>query len=180
MPSYAAFLRAINVGKRKATGEQLRNAASAAGFEDVASFRNSGNLVFRAGAPGDAKARKALEGALESALHFEVKALLRSSSKIRAIAASEPFTPKQLAASKGKIQVVLLERAPSASASEVILERTTPVDLLALEGSELYWLPKGGISDSKLGMKGIDKLVGLNTVRTMGTIEQMNARFFRD
>ena len=179
MPSYAAFLRAINVGKRKATGEQLRNAASAAGFEDVASFRNSGNLVFRAGA-GDAKARKALEGALESELGFVVKALLRSSAKIRAIAASEPFTPKQLAASKGKIQVVLLERAPSASASEVILERSTPVDLLVLEGSELYWLPKGGISDSKPGMKGIDKLVGLNTVRAIGTIEQMNARFFRD
>lgn len=178
MPSYAAFLRAINVGKRKATGEQLRNAAAAAGFEDVASFRNSGNLVFRAGAGGEAKARKTLEGALESELGFAVKALLRSAAKMRAISAREPFTPNQLAASKGKVQVVLLERAPTASARRSILEQSTPDDLLVLDGRELFWLPKGGLSDSKLGMKGTDKLVGLNTVRTLGTIEQMHAKFF--
>lgn len=41
MARYAAFLRAINVSNRRATGAQLRAAAEREGFEEVASFRNS-------------------------------------------------------------------------------------------------------------------------------------------
>jgi uncharacterized protein (DUF1697 family) len=49
-------------------------------------------------------------------------------------------------------------------------------DLLAIEGRELYWLPSGGVSESELDLKAIDKALGKGTMRTMGTIEQIAAK----
>lgn len=46
MTRFVAFLRAINVGDRTATGDQLVEAAARAGFTEPASFLASGNLVF--------------------------------------------------------------------------------------------------------------------------------------
>ena len=56
--------------------------------------------------------------------------------------------------------------------------RSTDDDRLAVKGREVYWLPKGGISDSALDMAAITKLLGMNTIRTMGTMEQIAAKFF--
>ena len=49
-------------------------------------------------------------------------------------------------------------------------------DLLAIEGRELYWLPSGGLLESDLDLKAIEKLLGADTRRTMGTIEQIAAK----
>ena len=57
-----------------------------------------------------------------------------------------------------------------------MLALATDEDLLAIEGRELYWLPSGGISESDLDLKAIDKALGKGTTRTMGTIEQIAAK----
>ncbi|MGH2981565.1 MAG: DUF1697 domain-containing protein [Solirubrobacterales bacterium] len=72
MARFAAFLRAINVGNRKATGEQLRSAAERRGFAEVASFRNSGNLVVSAVDLEIAEVAERLERGLREELGFEV------------------------------------------------------------------------------------------------------------
>ena len=53
----------------------------------------------------------------------------------------------------------------------------TEDDHLALEGRELYWLPIGGIRDSKVN-RSIERLPGSCTVRTKGTMEQLAAKYF--
>jgi uncharacterized protein (DUF1697 family) len=45
-----------------------------------------------------------------------------------------------------------------------------------IEGRELYWLPSGGLLESDLDLKAIEKLLGADTRRTMGTIEQIAAK----
>src|SRR5215210_2352074 len=104
MASYAAFLRAINVGGRTATKDRLVAAFEAYGFESVSTFRASGNMLFEA--PGRAKPKQAeMESALEAELGFEVPVFVRSAAQLAKIAALEPFSPKQLKTSKGKLQV---------------------------------------------------------------------------
>ena len=177
-PTHAAFLRAINLGAtRKASGEQLRAAFQAAGLDEIASFRNSGNIVF-AGSGRAAELTGAIEGALRSELGFEVPVFLRTAAQLRAIAAQEPFPPRAVAASKGKPQVVLLPRKPAATAARAVLALANDEDRLAIEGSELYWLPAAGTQGSALDMKAIDRALGFNTMRTMGTIEGIAAKYF--
>jgi hypothetical protein len=51
-------------------------------------------------------------------------------------------------------------------------------DLFAIAGRELYWLPRGGLMESAVGMAGITAVLGSNTIRTKGTIEQLAAKYF--
>ena len=177
MPRYAAFLRGINVGGRKATKEQLCSSFEGAGCEDVTTFRASGNVVFTAaGGAGQLAAR--IERGLEQSLGYEVATFVRSASEIRAIAAYDPFDPGVVEASKGKLQVVLLAAKPTAQARKRVLALETDDDRLAVRGRELYWLPSGGLARSAVGMSGITKAVGPNTMRTKATVEQIAAKFF--
>jgi uncharacterized protein (DUF1697 family) len=178
--THAAFLRAVNLGTtRKASGEALRSCFEGAGFDDVATFRNSGNVLFTASkAGGKAKLTAAVEKALAADLGFDVTVFIRTASQVRAIAEQRPFPPQAVTDSKGKLQVALLGSKPKATARKKVLGLASDEDLLAVEGTELYWLPSGGTQKSGLDMKAIDRALGLNTIRTMGTIEAMAGKFF--
>jgi uncharacterized protein (DUF1697 family) len=177
-PTHAAFLRAVNLGStRKAPKEKLVECFEGLGYGDVATFRTSGNVVF-SGSGSASKLTNEIEAGLERALGFEVPVFVRTEKQLAAIAAAKPFPPKALAASKGKLQIALLLRKPPPAALKRVEEMATDADRLSLDGTELYWLPEGGTQGSPLDMKTIDKAVGLNTLRTMGTVEQLAAKFF--
>jgi uncharacterized protein (DUF1697 family) len=176
--TWAAFLRAINVGGRRVTSADLCAPFTEMGFEDVQSFRASGNVVFRAGREAEAKLAARIEQGLESALGYDVAVFLRGEDEMRALAAHEPFKPSVIKASQGKLQVAFLNKLPAASVHKEVLARATPEDRLAFGVRELYWLPSGGISESELDMAGISKMIGVTTFRTQGTIEQIAAKWF--
>jgi uncharacterized protein (DUF1697 family) len=179
VPTYAAFLRGINLGGRRVTSADLRRHVEALGFTDVATFRASGNVIL--GAPGgealDALARR-LEAGLEAALGYAVPVYARTAAELRAMAAHEPFDPQLVAASKGRLQVALLSAKPSAAARRQALAHATDADRLALRGTELYWLPSGAMLDSALDLKALAAVLGAWTLRTKGTIDQIAARYF--
>jgi uncharacterized protein (DUF1697 family) len=174
MPRHAAFLRAVNLGRqRQASSQALREVFEAEGFEDVATFRTSGNVVFDA-PPRNLAGR--IERALEEALGFEVTVFLRTAEEVRAVAAHQPFDRSL----QGKLQVALLAQKPKAAARKQALALATAEDRLAFGDRELYWLPSGGTQQSKLDLVAINELVGPTTMRTKGTIEQLAAKFFSD
>jgi uncharacterized protein (DUF1697 family) len=173
---YVAFLRGMNLGNRRIKNPELKAEFERLGFSDVATFRASGNVVFGAEKGSEAKIRKQVEDGLEEGLGYDVAVFLRDLEELAAIAAQEPFSTKQVEGSKGKLQVLLLAKKPSAKAVKTVLGLASEEDLLAIDGRELYWLPNGGISDSDLDLKAIEKALGKGTQRTMGTIEQIAAK----
>ena len=177
-PTHAAFLRAVNLGStRKAPKEKLIECFEGLGFDEVATFRTSGNVVFAGGGSASALTEE-IEAGLEKSLGFEVPVFLRTEKQLAAIAAKRPFPATAVEGSKGKLQVALLLKKAPAAALKRVEEMATDADLLALDGTELYWLPEGGTQESPLDMKTIDRAVGLNTMRTQGTIGALHERFF--
>src|SRR4051794_156909 len=174
MSRYVAFLRGMNLGGRRIKNEELRRHFEEMGFEEVATFRASGNVIFSsAKRESEDKLATRVEAELDERLGYDVPVFLQSIEEVAAIAAQQPFKPKQVEKSKGKLQVSLLKKKPSAAAKKKALAQATDEDLLAIEGRELYWLPSGGISDSDLDPKALDRTLGPGTIRTMGTIEQI-------
>jgi uncharacterized protein (DUF1697 family) len=172
---YAAFLRAVNLGRnRRVTSAQLKSLFEEAGAEEVATFRTSGNVVFEA----SRDMARALEQHLEKALRHEVVIFLRTASELKEIAAYEPFPAKKVDASKGKLQVSMLETKPTAATQKKVLALATDQDQLAFGKRELYWLPSGGTLESELDRKALDELLGPTTMRTKGTVELLAAKFF--
>jgi uncharacterized protein (DUF1697 family) len=181
MSEYAAFLRGVNVGKaHRVESAELRACFEGVGLTGVATFRTSGNVAFdgEGASPEDLRVR--IEAALDSMLGYDVSVFLRSAGEIRAIAAQEPFSAAQVERSKGKLQVMMLSGKPAAGARKSVLGLATDDDAVAFGERELYWLPSGGMSDSKLDLKGIGQVLGTNTIRTKGTVEQMAAKFFAE
>jgi uncharacterized protein (DUF1697 family) len=177
VPRHVAFLRAINVGGRRASRDQLTACLEALGFENVSTFRASGNLIFDADRESPAALTKRIEDALTESLGYDVRAFLRSASQVRAIAAHDPFPPKTVQASGGKLQVALLAKPPPKRVRDQVLSMATDADPLAIAGRELYWLPSGGTMETDLNLRVIDNLVGENTRRTKGMIEEIAAKF---
>jgi uncharacterized protein (DUF1697 family) len=178
MGRHAAFLRGVNLGATRKTGSaELRSCFEEIGFDDVRTFRTSGNVVFDAPRkPSGAT----IEKALAEAFGFEVEVFLRTAKEIQAIAALEPFEPDLLDASKGKLQVSMLSARPAAAVRRKVLALATDADRLAFGDRELYWLPSGGTRDSALDTKAIAELLGSTTMRTKGTVELLYAKFFAD
>jgi uncharacterized protein (DUF1697 family) len=177
MARYVAFLRGMNLGGRRIKNDELRRHFEAMGFEEVATFRASGNVIFSSsGREGEGRLAQRVETELDERLGYDVPVFLRSIEEVAAIAAQEPFDPKRLAESKGKLQVSLLTGEPTAAAKRKVLALPSDEDLLAVEGRELYWLPSGGLLESELDLKAVEALLGTDTRRTMGTIEQIAAK----
>ena len=178
MPRYAAFLRAINIGGRRVKGPELCAPFEELGHTEVVSFRASGNVIFDAEDRSVAGLTKKIEARLERSLGYEVAAMLRTRSQVRAIAGRDPFDPGLVEASDGKLQINLLAKKPTAASRKKVLAMATERDRLAIVGTELYWLPSGGLMDSDLDQKALDALIGVSTRRTMGTIQQIGAKYF--
>jgi uncharacterized protein (DUF1697 family) len=178
MKRYVAFLRGMNLGKRRIKNPELKAEFERLELLDVATFRASGNVVFGTGGT-EAKAKLAarIEAGLLDGLGYDVPVYLRSLPEVAAIAAQKPFPAKAVDASKGKLQVTMLLRKPTAAAVRTVVALASDVDLLSIEGSELYWLPSGGTIESDLDLRAIERALGPGTQRTMGTIEQIASKY---
>ena len=171
MARYAAFLRAINVGGRRITGPELCAPFASMGFSEPASFRASGNVVFDA-------PRKPAEGRIEQQLGKElgyaVEVFLRSRAEIEALASRDPFG----GGPEDKFHVMFLKALPSPAKQRDILALATETDGLKFGDRELFWHPEGRMTDSELDLKAVEKLIGVNTMRTNGTVKQMFSKYF--
>jgi uncharacterized protein (DUF1697 family) len=172
---YAAFLRGVNVGKNhRVSSAELKELFEALGAESVATFRTSGNVVF----DGPRDMTSDIEERLEEELGFEVRTFVRTAAQLKEIAAAKPFPAKEVEASKGKLQVSLLDAKPTAAVRKKVLALATDQDALAFGKRELFWLPSGGTLESKLDQKELGRLLGPTTMRTKGTVELLFEKFF--
>lgn len=177
---YAAFLRGINVGGRRVSGDELAGAFTAVdGIDEATSFLASGNVVFvDEGRRSPERLSGAIEAEIAESLGFDSEAFIRTADELLALARTEPFSADQLGGSDGKPQVILLKREPDAAARRSVRALATDDDLLTFSDRELHWLPSGGISRSDLDLKAIEHYLGTGTTRTANTIRRLSSKHF--
>lgn len=186
------FLRAINIGSRRLSNDELIAPFVGAGFEDVAAYQAAGNIVFRVVEPGDRErgdraasiADATLEATADSiapvllaAYGFEAAVFVRSGTELRAVVDARPFTTDELATSEGRVQVAFLGAEPDAATVSAVAEIVPADDRVVVSGTELFWLPRAGVGTSQLPVGRIEQLLGPMTIRTLGTVERMLAKF---
>ena len=90
MTRYVALLRGINVGgKNLIKMTALRACFEELGFSDVATYIQSGNVLFRTGGKRAELAAR-IEGALSEAFGYQANVVLRSKKQMQAIVAGAP------------------------------------------------------------------------------------------
>jgi len=170
MGQWVALLRGINLGRRRVKNPELVAAARGPELASVQAYQASGNLLLRAEA---APSADALAQRLEAGLGFEVKVFLRSAAELREAAEASPFAAQQVSRSKGKPQVTFLAAPPSAAAVAEAEALSTPHDQLRVVGRQWHWLPAAGISGTELDVAAVERLLGVGTTRTLGTVQRI-------
>ena len=176
MNRYVAFLRGMNLGRRRIKNPELCAAFEQIGFTNVSAFLASGNVIFDAADSDPSAVSRSIEDGLRDSLGYEVPTFLRSADDVREIAGYAPFagvTEKRT----GKIQVAMFGNEVDQSARDSVLELSNDADMLELVERELYWWPKGNLMDSQLDLKAIESIVGPFTIRTKNTVERLAKRF---
>lgn len=169
---WVAFLRAINTGNRRVKGERLVAIFESLGFENVASYQASGNVLFSADEPD----RSELERVLRSELGYDVPTVLRSGGVVREISSATPFEPTELDATERRIQVVLLRDPAPLPTLLTACAGAPDGDLLRPHGGDVFWLPRTGISGSTLDLGNLERQLGPVTVRTHNTLRRLVER----
>jgi uncharacterized protein (DUF1697 family) len=173
MTQRVAFLRAVNLGRRRVPMARLRSLVEDAfGAEGVRTYLNSGNVVF--GATG---ARTALEGELasifERAFGFEVTTFVRSATEIGRIVDARPF---RLAGGDTHF-VTFMKATASASTRRALEDLSNDFDTLVVQGRDVHWRMRGKSTDTKIPKRAWEKVLGTNssTSRNMTMLRKLAA-----
>jgi uncharacterized protein (DUF1697 family) len=178
MPTHAAFLRAVNLGgRRRALSSELRAALQDAGFDEVSTFRASGNVVLASRAT-ERRLAAVIEEALAQRLGFSVEVYVRSAEELRGVIERGTSVAQQADASVTAGQVGFLRGAPSKAKQAQVLGYATEHDRLAVGDRELLWLRRHDAPRFDLNLRAIERLIGPWTMRTMETITQIVSRYF--
>ena len=91
MAQYVALLRGINVGGNNLIKmPELRRSFEACGFGNVATYIQSGNVLFEAAERSPASLSARIEAALSERFGYQARIVLRSHVQMRAIVATAP------------------------------------------------------------------------------------------
>ena len=173
---YFAFLRAINVGGRRLTNDELLAPFVGLGLREVAAYQAAGNITFVSDEPDTVRPDR-LEAAAGEAYGFRSSVFVRSHAELSAIGRPGPFSAHEMAGTEGRVQVAFLQITPDASTVAEALALVPAGERVVFRDRAWCWLPVRGISDSQLPVRAIEDLVGPTTIRTLGTVERMLDKF---
>ncbi|MBI3886519.1 MAG: DUF1697 domain-containing protein [Opitutae bacterium] len=179
MPHYVAFLRGINLGRRRLKMEVLRGLCEEMKFTDVATFIASGNVLFASKVADDRKLVQQIQTHLKKALGYEVDTFVRTRAEVAAVAAGRPFAKAALENPAHTVHAGFLHEPPSAAQAKQLVACRTEVDEFCVEGREYYWLCRIKTHESKVWASPAMKAVRLPTssMRNLTTVRKIAAQF---
>jgi uncharacterized protein (DUF1697 family) len=173
MTTRTAFLRAVNLGKRKVSMPRLVAVLEGLGYRDVWTFVNSGNAVFDASG-SRTRLEKDIEAALADEFPFTVETFVRTAPELRKLVAEQPFPLV-----KGDTHFVTFLKQPANAAQAKALEGlSNSYDTLVVQGRDVHWRMRGLSSASTLKKKDWEKILGsgTSTSRNMNMLTRLMAR----
>jgi uncharacterized protein (DUF1697 family) len=170
LDTYLALLRGINVGgKNKLPMKDLIEIFVSHGCENVLSYIQSGNIIFRSGPSVAAEIPTVIAAQITARFGLRVPVVLRTVEELRHVALNNPFL--QAGAAEDTLHVMFLADLPSAQRVASLDPDRSPPDAFQVLGREIYLhLPKG-VADSKLTNAYFDsKLATTSTGRNWRTV----------
>lgn len=170
MPSYVAFLRAINLGPtRKFPKADIIAATEAAGGTDVATHINTGNVWLTIGLRSRAKVEAALEKAYEAQTGFAVPTIVFTPAELvaaaqdaRALTAERPDLERHY--------LYLLKDEPDAALVSEIEGRSDAVNTVVVRGRVAHVMLGPGYVAGGVDPYKVEKSLGVATNRNFNVV----------
>ena len=168
--SQVLLLRGINVGSHKRVPmPDLRALLSSAGFENVRTYVQSGNVVLPGGGTDSAALGTRCEELIAERFGFDVDVIVRTDSELAEVVARNPLG--DVALDPKRYQVSFLESEPDPEVVAQIAENAAEDERLVAIGREIYAWHPGGAARSKLWAALAGRALGVRaTARNWTTV----------
>ena len=173
MPVHVVLLRGINLGSRNRVAmPALREALEEAGFKNVRTHLQSGNVLVESRAQTDTVRRK-VEKLLAERFGLEIAVVVRRSAELAAVVRRNPLA--EVAKDPKRYQVTFLSDKLPARIARELEEAAAGEERVVAYGREVFaWHPKT-IARSKLWSRLAGKSLGVTaTSRNWATVEALH------
>ncbi len=174
MPDYVALLRGVNVGARtQLKMADLREVVEGLGHEQVRTYINSGNVLFRTSDRSRDSIADEIRTALREFVGRDIPVMVRSKADLARVAGHNPFPD----ADQKYLHVAFLSVAPSsADIAAMMALFEGHAERAEIRGSEAYVDFPNGAGRSKIDFKRVEKASALEATarnwRTVNTLLQ--------
>jgi uncharacterized protein (DUF1697 family) len=173
MRKYLALLRGINVGGNNLVDmKKLKAAFEAAGFNDVSTYINSGNVIFasRENVPG--KIAVAVRSLIKNEFHLEIPVLVRDEKEMKKLAKAIPTDWRN--DSDQRTEVMFLWEEYDTKGSLGLIEQKKGIDEIMYVKGALVW----HIDRKDVFKSGLRKFIGTKlykniTARNVNTVRKL-------
>ena len=173
MPTYVAFLRAINLGPtRKFPKAKIVEAVESCGFTDVETYINTGNVRFATSLRSRAKVEAELEKSFRRHAGFDVPTIVLTPAELKGIAADAVEVAKRHE-NTGAHYVSLLKEKPAAANVQKLEELDHGEDLAVVKGRGAHLLVVTPSARGRLSNSAVEKLLGVATNRNLNVVRHL-------
>jgi uncharacterized protein (DUF1697 family) len=179
---YIALLRAVNVsGRNSVAMKDLRTIIEATGAEEVETYVQSGNVVFRSTVAHPERMGRAIEAGIHSQLGLQVAVMVRTAEELERLVAANPLGTDDR--DRSYLHVTFLAAAPESgrvSALEAATEAGASLDEFRIRPREVYLYCPGGYGRTKLNNAFFERKLAVTATtrnwRTVTTLAEMAHR----
>ncbi len=167
MAVFITLLRGINVsGQRKIKMEDLRKLYESLNFEQVQTYIQSGNVIFKAFAIDSNEIVYKIKDKINQKFGYEVTVVIRTRDEIEKIVKNNPYSDKDLS----KVHVTFLINAHNDYSIEELLKVKVEQEEFQIMGNEIYLFLPHGSGRTKLTNNFFEKKLGVKaTTRNWNT-----------
>jgi uncharacterized protein (DUF1697 family) len=167
--SQILLLRGINIGSNKRIAmPELRALLTEAGFKDVQTYVQSGNVVLTSGVSANRLGAQC-EKLIADRFGFDVDVIVRTADELAEVVRRNPLA--DVVDDPKRYQVSFCDGEPDPEAVEKVAAAAAPKEKLVAVGRELYAWHPDGVGRSKMWTKLAGKTLGVRaTARNWTTV----------
>jgi uncharacterized protein (DUF1697 family) len=175
VPTHIGFLRAVNIGKRQYRTADLRDALTAAGYDDVDTYIQTGNVRLTSPLRSSAKLAAELEAVFLADRGFEVPTMVFAPDEIvTLVAGAEDVATEALGRAPEYAHYVSLLKEPvSATVARAAADLSLPGETVVARGRAVHLLYDVPYGTAKLSNPKLEKTVGPATNRSLKVLREI-------
>ena len=169
---FVALLRGVNVGGNNMISmSALKESFTAIGFKDVASYINSGNLIFKSKEDDARKLEKKIEQMLSKEYQLDSKVVVRTLSEMEKLVKS---LPRSWGDTNWRYNVIFLRHTIDSEKIVVDLPATGDIEQIAYRPGALLWSTQATeYNRTQLAKLASRKIYKDMTIRNLNTTKKL-------
>ncbi len=176
MTRFVVFLRGINVGGHIVKKENLQEVFISSGFQNVVTYKQSGNVIFETSMANIEEIKSKLEAKFQNMLGYNVAVFVRAIPHLKNIVNQEPFKGQESEGSSFLVTFLPTAQAVFSLQLPLTIPKST-AKIISAKATEIFSVTHGGGEGALPNPFVESKLKVKSTTRNFNIIREIVEKF---